>query len=161
MADKFQPDFYVTCATVIPVLFLALAVQGRAYNWLLNTAEQVDPDRRVSEPVGDKPNVQRARPGLLGIRWMTSALVSWALLIIALLIVVLGGAGEALALYVLYRGSEAMGDRRLVLLATLALLIAVIAGPLLAVTGSKPPRSATDLPVERRKRQAGSPAGQP
>jgi integrase len=30
----FQPDFYVTCATVIPVLFLAVAVQDTTYQKL-------------------------------------------------------------------------------------------------------------------------------
>jgi hypothetical protein len=30
MTEKFNADFYVTCATVIPVPFLAAAVQGQA-----------------------------------------------------------------------------------------------------------------------------------
>jgi hypothetical protein len=33
-------DFHVTCATVISVLFLALAVQGRAYELVLRTSER-------------------------------------------------------------------------------------------------------------------------
>ena len=31
MAESFYPDFYVTCATVIPVLLLVVAVQARTY----------------------------------------------------------------------------------------------------------------------------------
>jgi hypothetical protein len=38
-ADNFQPDFYVASATVIPVLFLAVAVEGRVYQWALGTSE--------------------------------------------------------------------------------------------------------------------------
>ena len=34
MTEKFNADFYVTCATVIPVLFLAAAVQGQAFAFL-------------------------------------------------------------------------------------------------------------------------------
>jgi hypothetical protein len=30
-------DFYVTCATVIPVLFLAVAVEGRTFESLVTT----------------------------------------------------------------------------------------------------------------------------
>ena len=36
VANNFPSDFYVTCASVIPVLFLALAVQGRVYEWVLS-----------------------------------------------------------------------------------------------------------------------------
>jgi hypothetical protein len=35
MAKNPDTDFYVTCATVIPVLFLALALQGRPYDSLI------------------------------------------------------------------------------------------------------------------------------
>lgn len=38
MAENFPADFYVTCATVIPVLFLALVVQGGTYESMLRTA---------------------------------------------------------------------------------------------------------------------------
>lgn len=31
MTDQFHPDFYVTCATVIPVLFLVVAVRAGKY----------------------------------------------------------------------------------------------------------------------------------
>jgi hypothetical protein len=35
---SFNSDFYVVCATVIPVLFLALAVQGDSYQALLDAS---------------------------------------------------------------------------------------------------------------------------
>jgi hypothetical protein len=31
MTETFNADFYVTCATVIPVLYLAVVVQGRGH----------------------------------------------------------------------------------------------------------------------------------
>jgi anti-sigma-K factor RskA len=40
MTEKFNADFYVTCATVIPVLFLAAAVQGQALVFLLQRARR-------------------------------------------------------------------------------------------------------------------------
>jgi hypothetical protein len=40
MAKGFDSDFYVTCATVIPVLYLALVVQGGTYDVMLKTALQ-------------------------------------------------------------------------------------------------------------------------
>jgi len=40
MTEKFNADFYVTCATVIPVLFLAAAVQGQAFAFLLQRARR-------------------------------------------------------------------------------------------------------------------------
>lgn len=43
MAEKFNADFYVTCATVIPVLFLAAAVQGQAFVFLLQRARRSTP----------------------------------------------------------------------------------------------------------------------
>lgn len=51
---------------------------------------------------------------------------------VAAFILFAGGLGEGTAIYVLYRGSERMGDRSRVLSATLVLAAAVFAGPLLA-----------------------------
>jgi hypothetical protein len=35
MKDSFNADFYVTAATLIPVLYLALAVQGSTFDAVL------------------------------------------------------------------------------------------------------------------------------
>jgi hypothetical protein len=53
------------------------------------------------------------------------------LVVILLVSVTACGLGEGLALYVLYRGSESIGDRRDVLVATLFLVAVVLAGPFL------------------------------
>src|SRR5258708_6016603 len=46
-APPFNADFYSVAATVIPVLFLAVAVQGHAYQDLLSSA--TDAGRRFRE----------------------------------------------------------------------------------------------------------------
>jgi len=136
VADKFPSDFYVTCATVIPVLFLAVAVQGRAYEWVLRTSERADrfSNKTLRIVLGLEPAAPK-RP-LQGTRELLADIASSALGIIALLIVIAGGAGEGLALYVLYRRSEPADARRWVFVATLVLVVAVIAGPLLALSRS-------------------------
>jgi hypothetical protein len=40
MAKGYDSDFYVVCATVIPVLYLAFVVQGGTYDAMLKTALQ-------------------------------------------------------------------------------------------------------------------------
>jgi hypothetical protein len=41
-AAPFNGLFYATAATIIPVLYLALAVQGRTYDALINAAKRAD-----------------------------------------------------------------------------------------------------------------------
>jgi hypothetical protein len=122
MADKFQPEFYITCATVIPVLFLAVAVQGRTYASLVKAAK-----------VG-----KRLKPGQTQYPWQW-VLRDFALLQLANFILLAGSAGEGMALYVLYRGAEWGGSRIWVLLATLLLVAIVATGPLRAILFDNPP----------------------
>lgn len=129
MAD-FQGDFYVTCASVIPVLFLAVAVEGRVYQWALSTSERAEKYSNTTtrtvlgiEPPAQRPNVWQ------GAREQLADLAAMVLVFIALLIVFAGGLGEAMALLVLYQKSETPGDRVIVLVSTLVLVVAVIAGP--------------------------------
>jgi len=104
MTEKFNADFYVTCATVIPVLFLAAAVQGQAFIFLLQRA-------------GRGTSRQR--------QWLT--LRFFRLRVAA--IVIAGIVGEPVALWALYRESERPWQRPTVLAATLILLLAVAAAP--------------------------------
>jgi len=105
MTEKFNADFYVTCATVIPVLFLAAAVQGQAFAFLL----------------------QRARRGTARQRqWITLRFFRFRIAAI----VIAGIAGEPIALWALYRESERPWQRPTVLVATLILLLAVAAAPI-------------------------------
>jgi hypothetical protein len=105
MTEKFNADFYVTCATVIPVLFLAAAVQGQAFAFLLQRA-----GRRTAR--------QRQWITLRFFRFRVAA------------IVIAGIVGEPIALWALYRESERPWQRPTVLVATLILLLAVAAAPI-------------------------------
>ena len=116
MADNFNADFYVTCATVIPVLFLAVAVQGQAYEAVLRSA------RRAARTARNDPHTLKLSSYtllvLLGSTAYLIAGVIWSA----------GGAGEILALLTLYGGRED-GSKLFVHVATLILVISAIAGP--------------------------------
>ena len=70
----FPSDFYVTCATVIPVLFLAYAVQGRVYGSLLRASLL---EMRASLPSAkvDSWRWRRALAGPLLLRFGAYAIV--------------------------------------------------------------------------------------
>jgi hypothetical protein len=106
--QHFDADFYVTCATVIPVLFLALAVQGGTYEDMLRTA--VDAAHR-------QPG--RGRDGA------AAALLP----AIAYLTLVAGALGEAFALWALFSGEDTTAGRATVMVMTLFLLVVIAAGP--------------------------------
>jgi hypothetical protein len=75
----FNSSFYTTAATVIPVLFLAIAVQGRMYDDLLKA--YVNAGRRLIRPT--------------------------AAALLAMLILFFGIIGESQALFILYRQNAA------------------------------------------------------
>ena len=108
MDKHFNADFYVTCATVIPVLFLALVVQGSTYESMLRSA--VEAANR--EPV-------RGRDGA----------VSQLLPVVAYLTLMAGVLGEAGALWALFNGRDTKTDRVVVLVMTVFLLTIAAAGP--------------------------------
>jgi hypothetical protein len=116
-------DFYVTCASVIPVLFLAVAVQGRAYESVVRALVKV--------PVEIKKKAEASDLSFWAL--IASSYRASAVLLTALAILVAGGVGEVLALQVLYTGSERPGQRLWVFVMTLLLLAVVIVGPALAL----------------------------
>jgi len=127
VAKPFPADFYVTSATVIPVLFLAVAVQGRAYESVLRTSRAFVGQfwwsfRRSAAETG------RSKWVLLPVAFVLGMFANFS----AVAIVFAGGLGEFLALYTLYTGTEQHGTRAFVFAATLVLLAAVVAGPVLA-----------------------------
>jgi hypothetical protein len=100
----FNADFYVTVATVIPVLFLAIAFQSRTYENLL---------KALATPADSIPST-------VSILAQTAAYV----------ILLAAAFGEALALYTLYIGREPGGHvRLLVLIAALLLVLATVIEP--------------------------------
>ena len=129
---QFSPDFYITCATVIPLLFLAVTLQGPAWGWILSASERAG---SYSNPI-----LRRFLRGKAAVRgdgpwqWTRTTLaelMTVGLVVVLLVSVTACGLGEGLALCVLYRASDSAGDRRAVLMATLFLVAAVLAAPLL------------------------------
>lgn len=102
MAKNFNPDFYVTCATVIPVLYLALVVQGSTYQAML---------RRAVHAAHTRSRRAALRP--LG----------------AYLVVAAGALGEVFALVALFMGSDTESMRVSVLIMTLIMVAVAGAGP--------------------------------
>lgn len=137
VAKNFSPDFYVTCATVIPVLFLAVAVQGRTYvNYASDFSLSFAFDRNRD---------------LWGAWWLRDLIVarmllaiagSWLAVITAIAVAITCALGEGLAVYVLYQGSEPTFARPLVLVATLLLMVIAFAGPFLTIGSERQGRQA-------------------
>ena len=121
MANKFPSDFYVTCATVIPVLFLAVAVQTRFSEHIVRTIWVLG--KHSSTSPGEATRGERwKRRVKTGAAYVGVQLLAW----LAALTLVAGGVGELLALLALYRGSETGGGRESVFGLMLVLLAAVI-----------------------------------
>ena len=115
MAKSFDPNFYIVCATVIPVLFLAVAVQGGAYKSVLTAAM----------------TAARTKPSDGWKRQLRALALSRTLQLAGYAIWCAGALGELLALMVLYQGHEEGGTRITVFLATAFLAFVASAGPLI------------------------------
>jgi len=107
VAKTFQGDFYVACATVIPVLMLAFVVQGGTYESMLEAAAKA----------AHSPNGRQDRIAALMLPRAAGAALTAALV------------GEVGALVGLYRGADSSAQRLVTLVATLLLMIVVIAAP--------------------------------
>jgi hypothetical protein len=117
----FNSDFYVTCATVIPVFFLAVAVQDNSYQEVLDSLVEA-----AVAPLDSRP-----------LRAAWAYIAASLIVVIAFLVVLIGFGGEAAALFTLYKGQEE-GLSGLVFVATITLLFAVVIGPILrAVEAAK------------------------
>lgn len=121
VAKPFDADFYIVCATIIPVLFLAVAVQGRAYESVLRAALAM----------------AEASRGECWKRQLWPIVLSRFLKFAAYAIWVAGGLGELLALLVLYQGHEQGGDRAAVFALTAVLVVATVIGPLNAYMNTR------------------------
>jgi hypothetical protein len=133
VADKFPSDFYVTCATVIPVLFLAIAVQGRTWESILHnyrTADQVASEDFARKWRDARSTWERAK--VVFVRRGSANFKSSNLTLAIVYIIAAGTFGEFMALLTLYRGSEVRSGRFIVFVATLILVAAVAAGPIRA-----------------------------
>jgi hypothetical protein len=99
--------FYATAATVIPVLFLAIAVQENLFEEMIR--------------VGDAP-AQATRPG----KWLSLTMLRLAA---AFLILIAGTGAEGTALFELCVGNDLLFTRFYVLVALMLLVVAVAYTP--------------------------------
>jgi hypothetical protein len=142
-APAFNGLFYATAATIIPVLFLAIAVQGSLYGDLLQASAAAL--RRFRE------HKAGASPRRLVLRlWIGSVLASGAA--VAILIVTVGGEIEAL---VSLKMERAYGDPQAAIAAAVLLTAAAAVGPALAFA-----RLMVTLYPRRGKSGSTSPVGE-
>jgi hypothetical protein len=114
-APTFNADFYTVAATVIPVLFLAIAVQGTTYDSLIKNA--------WATPIANP----RQWPGLF------AALRGFAALLIACLVILGGVQAEIQAVLALYRRSAGGNIPGNVIEGMIALIVITAAGPALSL----------------------------
>jgi hypothetical protein len=153
----FNGLFYATAATIIPVLFLAIAVQGPAYRkelhgiWLACLAIFKNPVRPRPLPRGFHILVyemNKPRYALLTLlARLAIALVLALMLAFGIAIIAAAGYGELLAIYALYQAHDQDSTRHIVLIATMLLVILIVTGPLVTyLINALSPEPATQQP---------------
>jgi hypothetical protein len=63
--DTFNADFYITAATVIPLLYLALTLQGNSYDSMMRRARELQAGHRDPRRVGEYPRLEHRCVGVL------------------------------------------------------------------------------------------------
>jgi hypothetical protein len=116
-APAFNATFYSTVATVIPVLFLAIAVQGRGYEDLLKAFTSAY--RRWMTPGS-------------WLRALPTAVILIGASMLAFVILVFGALGEVLAVYALYQQQAVSSTTLSVFLAVMFMVLMTAAGPVRA-----------------------------
>jgi hypothetical protein len=130
-APPFNATFYATAATIIPVFFLAIAVQGNMYKNMITAARA-----KISAT-----NSPRFRTTLAALGTV------WLLLIGTQLILAAGVLGEALAVNALAYSASGHLTPNLVRLSILLLTVAVAIGP-----GIQLAQAILDIPTTGRRR---------
>jgi len=124
----FNTAFYATAGTIIPVLFLAIAVQGSLYSDLLKASTKTL-DRFRERRAGSSPPRRVLRA------WIASLLVSLLASCTAITILIFGVTGEIQALASL-SSQQVVGDPHGPLIAAVLLTLASAAGPAIAFVGT-------------------------
>jgi hypothetical protein len=131
VTQAFNGLFFATAATVIPVLFLAIAVQGHAYENLLRAS--ADAYRREWQSAQYNP---------------LNAIISPAPEAAAMLILVFGVAGEITAILTLSQEAASVWARYIVEFAVIFLTVVAAAGPALALIRASRSDADADSPGE-------------
>jgi hypothetical protein len=127
-APAFNSTFYATAATIIPVLFLAIAVQGHMYENLMKAAsDAIETGYRQARLWRRSPSSVRTRQ-VIG-----PFLTPYLAIGVAVVILIFGVSGEILALTSLYLQRPADGSPQSVLTAAAILTVATAAVPALAI----------------------------
>jgi hypothetical protein len=125
----FNGLYYATIATVIPVLFVAVAVQGPAYANLLQQAHRVNQvGKSAKDELGGSLPDEVSAPLLRALRTIVEAITLTAYLLIAA-----GILGEITAIIALYRERASGTFGLITLTATIMLLLAGAFGPFCAL----------------------------
>lgn len=118
IATGFNSDFYTVVATLIPVLFIAIAVQVPLFVRVFVTYQ----GHARARPYGRSRGPLDQGGLIYKIIFSASA---WVLVLLLVPILIAGGWGELLAVYALYQQQDQPSTRYLVLVLTMLLIIAV------------------------------------
>jgi hypothetical protein len=142
VTKPFSPDFYTATATIIPVLFVAIAARGPTYQnalhqlwgrfkWALRT---IPPQKDLPAEYPELDNVVGNIAFVVGwTAWGVVITLIFALtLTLGIAIVIAGGYGELVAIYALYQGQAQATTAQIVLLATMFLVVLVVTAPAIA-----------------------------
>jgi hypothetical protein len=142
----FNANFYIVAATVIPVLWLALTIQGSIFDRALRAYH-------VAARQGLFPEPGQRAPAPLALAFATVVRMILTILTIS------GILGEILAIYALYQQQANSSTRQLVLQSAIILTAATIAGPTIANAiaygaARKPPTPRRTRPRPKRRSPA-------
>jgi hypothetical protein len=126
--DSFNADFYVTVATVIPLLYVTLALQGSTYRALIKQAfllfeKRFRPDIYEIMVQGEPEDslADQRNPLKFGLYLIAASIIWWA-----------GFIGEAIVIGALFLRKDGPAVRGIALLAMLGLLVFVAIEPMRA-----------------------------
>lgn len=143
-SKTFPADFYVTVATVIPVLYLAIAIQGRTYEAMIKAAMKYYPTY-----VQEGQSYKRLRAFMIGT----------SITAVALALVLSSAISEMIALYALSKESQNPGVRNFIMNTMIALLLAVTIPPVTASIRAIAGILKSTEASKRAKKQMPAPAG--
>jgi hypothetical protein len=122
--NAFNSNFYITAATVIPVLYITLIVQARTVSDMLTRF-----DRLMSAKI--KGESHKTITLVIMTLGFAVAFTIWC---VSAAILILGIGGEIAAILALYSQSDSDGVRLFVLVSTILLLVISTIGPALTIS---------------------------
>lgn len=154
MKDSFNSNFYITAATVIPLLYITLFLQSQMIQNLAKWVTDINEKRlmiahRIMEIWADKSFRIR-----LAIMFSSTVLIAFifSCLSAAILIMTFAGAvSEALTFWVLYYQTDSVWMRRFVLWSIFALLLLVCSGPTITIIRNLTPPASPDVSGKEAK----------